>query len=245
MDGVLDLARGGRAVVDQLVDVLADRGDLPGQLVDALLAGAAGGLEARADHGVESERVVQRLGRQHDHHRRAVRVGDDALAGLPHRARVDLADDQRDVRVHAKRAGVVDDGRARGGEARRPLAAGAGAGAEQPEVEALDRVVAQRLDDEAVVERPAGAALGGEGHQFVALEPLAREAAHDGAHGTGGSDDGDFHQLKGPKGSSGRIESSPERLKAECRARTASGTRSPGTTQEMRIGLVEIISMLI
>src|SRR5262249_35867942 len=155
----------------------------------------------------------------------------------PDRVRVDLADDQRDVRVHPERAGVVDHGRARGGEARRPLAARAAAGAEEREVEALDRVVAQRLHDEAGVERPSRAALGREGHELVALEPLAREAAHDGAHGTGGSDDGDTHGYeKGPKGSSGRIESSPDRLNALCSARTASGTRSPGTTQEMRIG---------
>ena len=48
-----------------------------------------------------------------------------------------------------------------------------------------------------------------------------------------------------PNGCSGRIVPSPESSKALCSARTASGTRSPGTTQEMRIGEVEIISMLI
>src|SRR5205807_1050656 len=54
VDVVLDLAGGARAVVHQLVDVLADGRDLPGELVDALLARATRRLEARADHRLQA-----------------------------------------------------------------------------------------------------------------------------------------------------------------------------------------------
>jgi hypothetical protein len=78
--------RGRRgAVVDEVVP--ADGVDLGRELVHALLAGAAGGLEGGADHRRQAEGVVQRLGREHDRHRRAVRVGHDALADVVQGAR--------------------------------------------------------------------------------------------------------------------------------------------------------------
>ena len=65
----------------------------------------------------------------------------------------------------------------------------------------------------------------------------ARIVAHHGADLAGGSDDGDAHG-----GSLGHSASRPNAL---CRARTASATRSARSTHEMRIELVEIISMLM
>ena len=56
---------------------------------------------------------MQRLEHRHRRHRRAVRVGDDPLAGVGDRRRVDLADDQRHVGVHPPRRRVVDDDRRR------------------------------------------------------------------------------------------------------------------------------------
>ena len=57
---------------------------------------------------------------------------------------IDLGDDQRHVVVHPEVAGVVDDHGARLDEARRPLGADRAAGRGEDEVEALDRVLAQR-----------------------------------------------------------------------------------------------------
>src|SRR4051794_35848337 len=245
VDAVFHFSRGALAVVDELLHVRGERRHLRGQLVDALLPRAAGGLEARAHHALQPERRVKRLGRQHHDHRRAVRVGDDALARVGDRVRVDLADDERDLGIHAPRARVVDHERAVGGKPRRPLARRPAAGAEQREVEAGDRVVTQGLDD-APVELAARRALGREEHDVVRGEraPL-EQAAHDAAHGSGGTDDREPHDENCPKGCSGRIVSNPDSSKAECSARTASGTRSPRMTQEMRMGDVEIISMLM
>src|SRR3954467_4414085 len=137
-------------------------------------------------------------------------------------------------------------------EARRPLAGRRAAGAEDRDVEALDGVVVQRLDDEAAVELAAGRALGRERDDLARGErPLAQEAQHDAANLPGRADDGDAvavaggHAANSPNGCSGRIVPSPESSNAVWSALTASGTRSPGTTQEMRIGEVEIISMLM
>ena len=238
----LDRRRRGGTAVDKVV--LADAVDLGMELVHALLPGAAGGLEGGADHRRQPEGVVQRLGREHDRHRRAVRVRHDALADVVERIGVDLRHDQRDLGVHAPRRRVVDHEGARRGEARRPLARGRAAGAEQRHVEALDRLVGQRLDDH-VADLLAGRARGGEGHDVVGGKAAALEQREqERAHGAGGAHDGDPH-ANSPNGCSGRIEPSPESSNALCSALTASGTRSPGTTHEIRIGEVEIIMMLI
>ena len=50
--------------------------------------------------------------RRHRHHRRAVRVGYNALRDVLERFRIDLGYDERNVRVHAPGGGVVDDNRA-------------------------------------------------------------------------------------------------------------------------------------
>jgi hypothetical protein len=62
---------------------------------------------------------MQRRQDRHRRHRRAVGVGDDALAHLGERVRVDLADDQRDVGVTPPGGAVVDDGHTGVGEPRR------------------------------------------------------------------------------------------------------------------------------
>jgi hypothetical protein len=69
----------GAPVGAQPVGVADELGGLLEQLGDARTAGAAGGLVGGRDHLGQPERVVQRLGRDHQHHRGAVGVGDDAL----------------------------------------------------------------------------------------------------------------------------------------------------------------------
>src|SRR5215204_2400361 len=122
-------------------------------------------------------------------------------------------------------------------------------GAHSPEVEAADGVVAQGLDDRSV-ELLARRALGGEGDDLARGEvALPQLLAHDRADGARGADDGDAvlaHTRApwDPKGCSASTWSAPS-SKAWCSARTARSTASALTTQEILIGEVEIISMLI
>ena len=153
-----DLRGGASAVVAELLDVGGERRDLRGELVDALLAGAARGLVARRHHRPQIERVVQRLERQHRDHRRAVGVRDDPVVGVE-RLGVDLGDDERDRGVLAKGARVVDDDRAGIDEALRPLARARRAGGEERDVEALDVLVVERRDGQAAVQHAADRAL--------------------------------------------------------------------------------------
>ena len=66
------------------------------------------------------------------------------------------------------------------------------AGREERDVEALDRLVGQRLDDEAAVELAPGRALGGERDDLARRErALAQEREHHRADGAGRPDDRD------------------------------------------------------
>src|SRR3954453_3264478 len=132
----------------------------------------------------------------------------------------------------------------RGGERGPPRAGGRRARREDRDVEALDRLLAERLDDEAALELAAGRALGGQGGDSARREvALAQLLEQDRPHGARGAHDGDA-EAHGLNGCSGRTSSAPS-SKVWCRARTAGGTRSARPTQEILIGEVEIISMLI
>ncbi len=129
----------GRPVLHELVDVGdAVEGDLLGellrldrvvdearlglaeQLVHALLAGARNGLVGGDHHATDLEAVVQRLQRDHHLDGAAIRVGDDFPPGEAREVlRIDLRHHQRDVRLHAELAGVVDHHAARRRRARR------------------------------------------------------------------------------------------------------------------------------
>ena len=97
-----------RPVVHQLGGPVDDLAHLLVELVDAGAAAAGDGLVGAGDQPDQAGLVVQRLEHRHRGHRRAVGVGDDALAGVGDRGAVHLADDQRDVRVHPPGRGVVD-----------------------------------------------------------------------------------------------------------------------------------------
>ena len=114
------------AVVGELAGLVAGRLDLAGQLVDAGDAGAGDRLVGRGDQPDQAGRVVQRLEHRHRGHRRAVGVGDDALAGADRQSiasGLTSRDDQRDVGIHPPGRGVVDHGHAGRGEARAPARA--------------------------------------------------------------------------------------------------------------------------
>ena len=122
-----------------------------------------------------------------------------------------------------KARGVVDHDAAGGGEARRPRARGRRAGGEDRDVEALDRLLGQRLHDQAALELAAGRALGGERDDLARRGSRARAACASITvpDGAGGADDGDA-EAHGLNGCSGRTSSAPS-SKASCSARTACG----------------------
>ena len=132
----VDLGAGASSPVEHRLRLRA-------QLLDRPLAGAGDRLVGGDDQALDAGRVVDRRERHHHLHRRAVRVGDDALVAVD-RVGVDLGDDQRHVVVHPPVAGVVDDDRAGLDQLRRPLGADRAAGRGEDEVEALDRLLAQR-----------------------------------------------------------------------------------------------------
>ena len=124
-----------RAVVGELGRTVDDLADLLVEFVDTGQPASGHGLVGRDDQAGEAGLVVERLHHRHERHRRAVRVGDDALRRVGGQVAVDLGDDQRDVGVHPERRGVVDHDRARHGELRGERSRGGGAGGEQGDVE--------------------------------------------------------------------------------------------------------------
>src|SRR6476620_1963076 len=162
--------------------VAADhRARLGAQLVDRPLAGAGDGLVGGDHQALDPGRVVERFQGDDHLHGRAVRVGNDPLVALEG-VGVDLGDDQRHVVVHAPVAGVVHDRRAGLDHLRGPLGADRAAGRGEDEVEALDRLVADRVHAQhlaAELDRLAGRALGGQRPQLGDREPATGEQLDD------------------------------------------------------------------
>jgi hypothetical protein len=119
-------------------------------------------------------RAMDRRERDEHLHRRAVRVGDDAvLLVAGDRVRIDLGDDQRNVVAIAELRGVVDDDRAGLRRARRVLARDRRAGGEERDVDAVEIVIGEILHrDLAVAERHLAArrALARQRHEFADRE---------------------------------------------------------------------------
>ena len=237
----------------ELVDVLADRRDLRGRARRC----PSGPRRPRPGSSWRPSRSgrsasCSALAGSIDDHRRAVRVGDDALARVVERVGVDLADDQRDVGVHPERARVVDDDRARRRRTAAPTRARSPPPAlRQREVEALDRVVAQRLDDEPVVELLPAERSEANGDELVGrrtracarrrmMVPTAPVAPTMATRCR-------LTQLtNAPNGCSGRIVSVARELeRAVQRADRVGHAARPGRRRRSGSGEVEIISMLI
>ena len=163
------------------------------QLGDRLGAGAGHGLVGVDDHALDADAVAQRHEHRHELHRRAVRVGDDALVGLEV-VRVDLAHDERDGGIHAPRGRVVDDDRAARGGLGCEVARDVGAGAEQRDVDPVECLADGLLDLDrlaAHVDGPAGRPAGGEEPQLGDRKAaLAEHLHHRPTDDAGGADDG-------------------------------------------------------
>ena len=198
------------------------------QLLDGALSGAGHRLIARHHDPLDAGVPEDRPERHDGLHRRAVRVRHDALVAVE-RVRVHLGHDEWHVLVHAPLGRVVDHDGARVGEARRPLLAHLRPRREQRDVEALDRLVVERLDRQRAaspLERAPGRALRGERHHLVRRErALVQHLEHGRAHRAGGSHDGDPHRPTPPSG--GALPPRPRAAPRRRRARTpcAAGAR--------------------
>ena len=167
--------------------------DLPLELGDRVRARAGHRLVRVDDDPLDPDRVAE--GHQHggELHRRAVGVGDDPLVAFEV-VRVHLAHDERHVRVHSPRGRVVDHGRASSGRLRRECLRRVRAGAEQRDVDALERVRRRLPDlDRAPVrrDRSTGRPAGRQQPQLPDREgTLAEHADHRPTDDAGGADDG-------------------------------------------------------
>ena len=140
---------------------------------------------------------MQRLQRDDELRRRAVRIGDDVLAAEALGGfGVDLRHDQRHVGVHPPSRGIVDDETASRAYARRPFLRYGPARRHQTDVGRGKVVVIQRLAlQRSVAERdfPADRLGGGERDDFRYRKPALREnGEHFTADIAGGADDGDL-----------------------------------------------------
>ena len=207
-------------------------------------AGAGHRLVGRDDQALDPGRVVDRLERDHQLHRRAVRVGDDALVGVE-RLRVDLGDDERDLGVAAPGGGVVDhDAPAstkRGAHSREVVAPAEKIAMSKPWI--VSSVSAWTISPPSS-SRPAERSEANGTISRAGKLALAQLLEHHGADGAGGAHDGDAqaHGLKGCSGSD-VVGAELERLVQRAHRLRRRGRRC--TTQEILIGEVEIISMLM
>ena len=201
------------------LELLLFAGNPGNHVVQDLVAGDAGqagaGYRLQGDHrdAFEPEGGGQRLERQHQPDRRAVRVGDDAVrqvGAVPGRrqqcevVRIHLGHEQRDVFVHAVGAGVRYD-QAATGELGLDVSGHAGVQGREHDVELLvlqlvDRVDGHRRDgfvdrpglnpgDRVAVGLPRGSLGGGQRGQLEPRVPL-EQRDEPLAHGAGRTENG-------------------------------------------------------
>ena len=165
--------------------------DLLLKLGHGFLAAARNSLIRRNDDALDLREIVKRLQGHHHDDRRAVRVGDDALVtgnGL----RIDFRNNERDFRIHAESAGIVDDNGTGLDGCRSELLAGCTAG-KQGNLDILEGVIRRllyRVLFAHELDLLASAALGSEHFQIgkgeIALFDEVQEFL---AYGTGRAED--------------------------------------------------------
>ena len=218
----------GLTVEGELLEVgLRALADLLGQLAHTRDTGAGDGLVGRDDEALEAGGVGQRLEHGHRGHRRAVRVGDDALRSACDGVRVHLGDDERHVGVHAPRGGVVDDDDARLREPGREPPGRRATGGEDRDVEPGGVGGVGILDEDVAAERAHAAArgaLGGEQAQLGDLESrVLEQAQHDAADLSRGADDA---EPDGPRGAGISPELADHRPVPACTTASSSASSS-------------------
>ena len=177
-------------------DVLIDHGaDLRIELLDSGKTAARHCLEGAHDQPLESGLPMKWHEDGHRSHRRAVGVGDDALAHLGDSPRIDLAHHERHIGIHAPRGRVVDDDGPRLGELRGELLGRRSAGREQRDVDAAEVGCGDVLDDNVGALPREGRPGRTRGREVADLADgevaLLEQAPHDAADLAGGTDDRD------------------------------------------------------
>ena len=108
---------------------------------------------------------------------------------------VDLADDERNVRLHAPGIRVVDDRGSTGGRGRGQLARNVGAGGEERDVDTLESLGRRLADGQGPsvgAHRRPGRATGGEQPQFADRKvAFGEDLDHRSTDDAGGADDRD------------------------------------------------------
>ena len=132
--------------------VHVDRARLVEQFVHRGAARPGNGLVGRYHNALDPSEIMQRLQRDDQLDRRAVRIGDNpAFRVLGDGLRVDLRHDQRDVGLHAEARGVVDDHGARLRRTRREDIGHLGAGRGEDDIDTTEVIGVEALDLENVV----------------------------------------------------------------------------------------------
>ena len=149
------------------------------QFVHAFLAGAGDRLVGRDDETLDRGMIVQRLQRNNELGRGAVRIGDDVLLREAlDSVGIDLGYDQRNVAVVAPGRRIVDHDTALGGDLRRPFLRYRAAGRHQADVAVGEVVILERLDLERLVAIGnflADRAARGERHDGIGRKPAVGE----------------------------------------------------------------------
>ena len=192
---VLDGTREGNglAVLNQVDEVaLIDRGgDLSNQFFSASETRSGDSLKRGDDHLRESRGTVQHLHHGHGRHGGAVGVGDDSLDGLIYGVGVDLAHDERNVRVHAPGAGVIDHEATDFGKTRCVSLGARGTSGEQCHIDTggIGRgdVFHHDVVPPVVQRLPCRPCRGKETNLSNRHVPLVEQATHDGSHLAGGT----------------------------------------------------------
>ena len=154
------------------------RARLAEQFVHRILAGARNRLIGRDHHALDFGKIVQRLERDDELSRRAVRIGDDAFLDAAQRVGVHFRHDQRHVAVHAPGVELSMTIAPWRRDLGRPFLGDCAARAHQHDVGALEVVMLERLDlEDVVAERDlrADGARGGQRDDFAVRE-TARSA---------------------------------------------------------------------
>ncbi len=149
------------------------------QLGHALGARAAGGLVGRDDDALDAEGLTQRLQRDHEDRRRAVRIGDEAV--VADRVGIHLGHHQRHVGLQAEGGGVVHHRHALGGQRARMRLGEIARDGEQREIEMAGGLEAIGLDGNLAEGRNlfrAGATRRGEELELRHREAPLREHFH-------------------------------------------------------------------
>jgi len=142
-DGAWHLDRGS---VHQLGGQARGGPQADAEVVDADTSATGDSLHGAGCHPPQPGNIVQRLQYWHDGHRAAIRVGDDAPAGLRQGRRVDLGNHQWDVLVHAECWRVVDDDCPGSRKARRQGAGDGGPSGKEHQIQATRIGVCRGLD---------------------------------------------------------------------------------------------------